>query len=410
MALIDNILSYWKLDETSGNRSDSVGSNTLTDNNTVGNATGKISNAASFTSSSSEYLSIATGSQSPDLSIGGSGGDIFISAWVKLATKPANAMQMVTKYEFSDGKREYALYWDNADDRFKLIVFDATTNSNTVTASTFGAPSTGVWYHVMAWVDNVANTVNICVNNGTVDSTSLTVTTHNGTATFRLGAAGNATPIEYWNGDIDETGVWNRVLSSSERTFLYNSTSGITYPFSSTTLTSYDGSNDDTNNRGGSQRQAQGFKIASNQVITGVGIKGSKGNNATAGSFILSIYEGGTHADPVSGTLIKTETFNREILPTYTLSPTIQPVIFTTPTATLTGGSTQYFLVMAFTGGDTNDNVRWSFDNSSPTYADGYYVLATTGSNWVEYSGTDTGFAIYGYTGTATNSGFLAFM
>lgn len=48
MALTDNLVSYWKLDESSGNASDSVGSNTLTNNGTAGYASGKINNAVDF--------------------------------------------------------------------------------------------------------------------------------------------------------------------------------------------------------------------------------------------------------------------------------------------------------------------------------------------------------------------------
>ena len=35
-ALTDNLVSYWKFDESSGNTTDSVGSNNLTNNNSVG--------------------------------------------------------------------------------------------------------------------------------------------------------------------------------------------------------------------------------------------------------------------------------------------------------------------------------------------------------------------------------------
>ncbi len=41
MALTDSLVAMWRLEESSGNRSDSQGSNTLTDTNTVGSGTGK---------------------------------------------------------------------------------------------------------------------------------------------------------------------------------------------------------------------------------------------------------------------------------------------------------------------------------------------------------------------------------
>ncbi len=42
MALLDNLVSYYKLDEASGNRADSQGGLTLTDNNTVTQAVGQV--------------------------------------------------------------------------------------------------------------------------------------------------------------------------------------------------------------------------------------------------------------------------------------------------------------------------------------------------------------------------------
>ena len=59
MALSDSLVSYWILGEASGERADSHDSNPLTDNNTVGQAAGKITNAADFIPGNSEYLNHA---------------------------------------------------------------------------------------------------------------------------------------------------------------------------------------------------------------------------------------------------------------------------------------------------------------------------------------------------------------
>ena len=58
--------AYWKMNELSGNRSDSSGSHTLTDNNTVLSSDGYIEGvAADFEQSSNEYFTapIVTGKQ-----------------------------------------------------------------------------------------------------------------------------------------------------------------------------------------------------------------------------------------------------------------------------------------------------------------------------------------------------------
>lgn len=48
--LLTSLIAHWKLDEASGTRNDSHGTNHLTDNNTVTTATAKLgTNAAQFT-------------------------------------------------------------------------------------------------------------------------------------------------------------------------------------------------------------------------------------------------------------------------------------------------------------------------------------------------------------------------
>jgi hypothetical protein len=57
MALTDNLVSYWKLDESSGNAADATGGgNTGTNNNTITYAAGKINNG-SVLNGSNQYFS-----------------------------------------------------------------------------------------------------------------------------------------------------------------------------------------------------------------------------------------------------------------------------------------------------------------------------------------------------------------
>jgi hypothetical protein len=58
VALLDNIVAFWELEEASGTRNDSASTNHLTDNNTVTQNTGKVGNCAEF-NGANEYLSIA---------------------------------------------------------------------------------------------------------------------------------------------------------------------------------------------------------------------------------------------------------------------------------------------------------------------------------------------------------------
>lgn len=221
MALIDNLISHWKLDEASGNALDAHGSNDLTDNNTVGSASGKLNGARDFESGSSEWFSIG---DNTDLSTGDI--DFAFAAWVQLESKPGGAINIVAK---RGGSLEYAVRYDGATDRFDFFVTSDGTGGtlSLVRADNLGSPSTATWYFVMAWHDATANTINIQVNDGTVDSQSHSGGVFDGSNDFGMGAYSGG--LEPWDGLIDSVSFWKRVLTSGERTQLYNSGAGLDY-------------------------------------------------------------------------------------------------------------------------------------------------------------------------------------
>ena len=78
MALTDNLLGWWKLDESSGNAADATGGGyTLTNVNSTPFVTGKIGNAADFERDSGQYLQRTSGVSAFSLP-----GDISVSAWI----------------------------------------------------------------------------------------------------------------------------------------------------------------------------------------------------------------------------------------------------------------------------------------------------------------------------------------
>ena len=82
--LLTNLVSYWTLDEASGTRADSHGTNHLTPTNAPVGATGKIGNGCDFESSSAQYLSCAS---NPTLQTGDV--DFTIAAWVYVENRLA---------------------------------------------------------------------------------------------------------------------------------------------------------------------------------------------------------------------------------------------------------------------------------------------------------------------------------
>ncbi|HEU4594597.1 MAG TPA: LamG-like jellyroll fold domain-containing protein [Pyrinomonadaceae bacterium] len=220
--LNSGIVAFWKLDEASGTRYDAVRTNHLTDNNTVTQATGKVGNAASFASASSEYLSCA---DNADLSTGDV--DFMGAGWFQLMTKTAS-MDLVAKWGAS-GNFEYILTYDQATDRFIFFVSNNGTTTASVIANTFGSPSIGTWYFVVFYHDATGNLIGISVNNGAFNTTAHTTGVFNSTAPFQIGA--RAVSPSYFNGRADAVGFWKRLLSAAEITELYNAGAGREYPF-----------------------------------------------------------------------------------------------------------------------------------------------------------------------------------
>ena len=219
--------AYWKLEEASGTRADELGISTITDNGSVTRATGKIGYAAQF-NGTSQSLSHA---DSATLSTGDT--DFTIGAWVNLSSKSGYRV-IVAKYDTSINQREYLLYYDSITDRFKFTVSSNGTDRalTTVLANNLGSPALNTWYYVVAWHDATANTINIQINNGAVNSASHTTGVLDSTSGFRIGA--NSEGFQYFSGKIDSVGIWKKVLTVIERAALYNSGIGLEYPFGTT--------------------------------------------------------------------------------------------------------------------------------------------------------------------------------
>jgi hypothetical protein len=218
-SLLTGLIGYWKLDEASGTRNDAHGSNHLTDNGSVGSNTGKLGNAADLDGVNDSLIL----GDNADLSTGDI--DFTWTCWMYLDTKPTgnNAYAIHKQDEYGLLYRDYG-----GHDRLAFLVNDGAVIVN---ASTLGSPSTGTWYFIVCWHDATANTINIQVNDGTVDSAATAGTAPSDTANeFQLGRYTAGTPLR-WDGRLDGVGFWKRVLTATERSNLYNSGSGLEYPF-----------------------------------------------------------------------------------------------------------------------------------------------------------------------------------
>jgi len=222
---LTNLAAYWKLDEASGTRADSLGVSNLADTGGVAQSVGKVASAAHFTRASSQLLNVASNAS---LAMGDI--DFSIAGWFYADTIPSVYMGLVTKWDDLAVNAEYALYYKSiaGQKRFMFVVSNGGSFSTELEATTFGAITTATWYFVCVVHDSVANLLKINVNGGAFDTAALTTGVKSGNRTFRVGRDQGT---NYWDGRVDELGVWrNRALTQVETQTLYKSGNGVTYP------------------------------------------------------------------------------------------------------------------------------------------------------------------------------------
>lgn len=223
------LVSYWKFDETSGTAYDATSTNALTNNNGTPFITGKISNAADLERASSQSFSIADGSQSGlDIT-----GDVSFSFWVKPETVDFNTV--IAKFGAS-GNRSYRVL--QADGGFYLDVINSSDTSAQGAWPTLGLTA-GNWYHIVITWKASTSKANLYVNGAvqTEKTTSGVTNLKNSTATFAVGSDSDLA-ANLGDGLVDEVGVWNRVLTTSEVSGLYGSGSGLAYSTAAEVATS----------------------------------------------------------------------------------------------------------------------------------------------------------------------------
>jgi hypothetical protein len=229
-SLLNGLVSYWKLEETSGTRFDSVtaSANHMTDNNGVGFAAGRVGNAASFGGPASQrYLSHA---DNPSLSLGNI--DFTFSAWIKPNGNPGtNGWGIVGSWTV--GGQESAFLWLQSN-RSPALVLMNSAGSYTILNTTFNTAAVGVWSFLVAWHDSVADKVWINIDaspNNPNYWAAWSTGVRDSTGPFMIGRYDTALTDTYFDGAIDEVGFWKRVLTDAERAALYNGGNGVTYPF-----------------------------------------------------------------------------------------------------------------------------------------------------------------------------------
>ncbi|MCP4995287.1 MAG: PKD domain-containing protein, partial [Gammaproteobacteria bacterium] len=217
--LNQGLQGHWRLDESSGLRSDSSGrGNHLTDYNTVGSAPGQIELAADFERDNAEYLRLEHSLQS-GLTITGS---LTLAGWVQAENLNSNYKVIVSKYNYNALEQSYRLYLPGSD-TLKFFLSDDGDGGASLNATT--PLTSGVWYHVAAVFEAQSQSMALYLD-GALDATKTVAFNqlHPGTAAFILGAYDNNSGggAQKFDGLLDDWRVYDRALSQAEIAALMN--------------------------------------------------------------------------------------------------------------------------------------------------------------------------------------------
>ena len=212
--LLNGLDAWFSFDEASGNILDSSGNGyTHTEQNGVSRTAGKVSGCSTF-NGTNDYYNRSGGTYPWDSST-----DFTIAAWVR--PRSSSRISIISTTNNIQGiNLELNATYDP-----RINVYAGGWRRINLGINTF---SFNTWHCIIAWLDQAGRIVYISGDNGTPASTS-TFTTPTVATSAQCSIGGYNGSQYFWNGEIDELAIWNRILTADERTEYYNSGNGIGY-------------------------------------------------------------------------------------------------------------------------------------------------------------------------------------
>jgi hypothetical protein len=223
--LTSGLISVWEFDETSGTiANDAAGSNHGTIHGALINQSGIISTAYQF---DNDYVSIPNTSGQF-----ATGDELTISIWINVANSSVSSDAAICLDATSTGSYKYLIYiaGGTTSDYVSLYI---RTASGVATANYSVADGTlfnGSWHHLTGVYKRSDSTQRLKLYlDGNLSASSLGYNEPIQSTTNPLvfGKWGSSTGGFY--GKIDQTAVWDRALTASEVSELYNSGNGLPY-------------------------------------------------------------------------------------------------------------------------------------------------------------------------------------
>lgn len=221
-ALNDELISYWNIDETSGTIiNDAHSNNNCTVNSGVTiNQAGIRGRAASFTSTSG---GLTTGKKASALGIGGSLSK-SVSIWIKpdASLNGLNSCGIVDLGSRSN-QQQFGIKYYGAP---AFWMFDSWYGTVRVGAND-NKLADGEWHHIVVTYNSDGHKVRTYLDGQFVTEDATKTLNTGDTYGFSIGIGSQGKFV----GLIDEVGLWSRPLTDNEVNQLYNSGSGLQYPF-----------------------------------------------------------------------------------------------------------------------------------------------------------------------------------
>jgi hypothetical protein len=220
-SLLNGLISYWTLDEKSGNAIDMAnGGNTGININVSQDVQGKINTAYAYNG-----ISSATDMGNPsNLSLANAGS---LSAWVYMPNLSMGQDGLVVgKGDWSNDKNGYLIVYLHSSQLFSAQLANA-NSSQTIDFNGVNITANN-WYNLVLTWDG--SNITTYLNGEHPTSFQQSVIPNSNISDFAIGFS-QINKAHYFNGTIDEVGIWGRALTSTEVSEIYNNSSKNQYPF-----------------------------------------------------------------------------------------------------------------------------------------------------------------------------------
>ena len=217
--------TYWNFNESSGTRYDYINNQQITETNgTVGSTSGLFLSAANITNGNNAWLTLPAG-----ICDVGSDQKSF-SLWFKLNQTGVGYQWIGPMQGTGHDVDELNVLYIETNSTLNMLFMTTTENYWTYNLGNNIVPTANVWHHYVLTLGNGVATAYY-------DGSQIAQFSYTGSIKFSNGQYTlghyNAFPsglsTSPFGGKIDELSIWDKILSSSEVTSLYNSGNGLAY-------------------------------------------------------------------------------------------------------------------------------------------------------------------------------------